>query len=137
MTACRGIMDTMMKLAKRVGALGVTAITAVLTTKLAFAQGSKGITLCDPLGQNCQYGGETFQSVATSVAGFIFWDIASPLAVIMVLVGAFQLVTSSGNPEKVSKGKKTIMWAAIGFLLAMLAGGIVKIIQDFITQATS
>ena len=129
-------MNTMMTLARKVGALGVTAITSVLTTRVAFAAG-QGVTLCDPLGNNCQYGGETFQSVATNVAAFIFWDIASPLAVIMVLVGAFQLITSSGNPEKVSKGRKTILWAAVGFVLAILAGGIVKIIQNFVQQAAS
>jgi Type IV secretion system pilin len=127
-------MDTMTKLAKKVGAVGVTVITSVLMTKLALAD---GVTLCDPLGTNCQYGGESFQSIATSVAGFIFWDIASPLAVIMVLVGAFQLITSSGSPEKVSKGRKTILWAAIGFLLAILAGGIVNIIQNFVQQAAA
>ena len=130
-------MDTMTKLARKVGALGITAITAVLTTRMAFAAQGQGVTLCDPLGNNCQYGGETFQSVATNVAAFIFRDIASPLAIIMVLVGAFQLITSSGNPEKVSKGRKTILWAAVGFVLAIIAGGIVKIIQNFVQQAAS
>ena len=126
----------MLKAARKVGAFAVVGITAILTAKVAFAA-NQGVTLCDPLGNNCQYGGETFQSVATNVAAFIFWDIASPLAVIMVLVGAFQLITSSGNPEKVSKGRKTIMWAAIGFVLALIAGGIVNIIQNFVSQAGS
>ena len=71
--------------------------------------------------------------VATAVAGFLFWDIAAPLATIMVLVGAFQLITSSGDPEKVSQGKKTITYAAIGLVVALIAGGIVSIIQSFVS----
>lgn len=90
------------------------------------------ITLTDPLG-----GSETFTSVATAVAGFLFWDVAAPLSVIMVLVGAFQLITSSGDPEKVSKGRKTILYAAVGLLIALLAGGVVSIIRSFTSGGAS
>ena len=93
----------------------------------ASAATSQTITLVDPLG-----GQETFSSVAVAVAGFLFWDIALPLSTIMVLVGAFQLITSSGDPEKVSQGRKTILYAALGFALALVAGGIVNIIKSLI-----
>lgn len=90
--------------------------------KIAFAQ-----SLTDPLG-----GGETFTSVASSIAGFLFFDVATPLCVLMVLVGAFQMMTSAGDPEKFSKGRKTLLYAAIGFVVALCAGGLVNLIKGLL-----
>jgi len=106
-----------------------TAASSFLITGVAYAQStqSQAISLTDPLGGN-----ETFTTVATAVAGFLFWDIAMPLSVVMVLVGAFQLMTSAGEPEKVSQGRKTLMYAIIGFAIAFVAGGITNIIKSLI-----
>jgi hypothetical protein len=113
----------MKKLVEKMGIMeGVAAFLFFFGASLAKAQ-----TLTDPLG-----GGETFASVATAVAGFLFWDIAAPLSVIMVLVGAFKLITSSGDPEKVSEGRKTILYAAVGLAIALVAGGIVTIIKSLL-----
>ncbi len=46
------------------------------------------------------------------------------LSVIMVLVAAYMYVTSSGDAEKVSKATKTITYAAIGVVAALLARGV-------------
>ena len=124
----------MIMMARRTVMGGISALSSVLVLGVTYAhaQSSQAVTLTDPLG-----GKETFTSVATAVAGFLFWDIAAPLSVIMVLVGAFQLTTSAGNPEKVSQGRKTIMYAAIGLVVALIAGGIVSIIQSFISGSSS
>jgi hypothetical protein len=71
--------------------------------------------------------------VSTAVAGFLFWDIAMPLSVIMVLVGAFKFMTSAGDPEKVSEARKTILYAAVGFAIACLCGAVTNIIKSFVT----
>jgi hypothetical protein len=115
----------MMKMAKKSGATAMVAISSFLILKIAHAQ---TIKLVDPLGGN-----ESFTSVATAAAVFLFWDIAVPLSVIMVLVGAFQLITSAGDPEKVSQGRKTILYAAVGLAVALVAGSVVTIIKSFIT----
>jgi hypothetical protein len=122
-------MNTMMKLAKRVGATTVFFISSFLVFHSVLADGqSQNITLADPLGGN-----ESFTTISTAVAGFLFWDVAAPLATIMVLVGAFQLITSSGDPEKVSQGRKTILYATVGLIVALIAGGAVNIIKSFIS----
>ncbi|HVM76809.1 MAG TPA: pilin [Candidatus Paceibacterota bacterium] len=90
---------------------------------------NQSVTLTNPLG------GQTFSQVVSNVIGFIFWDIATPLVVIMVLVGAFQLMTSAGNPEKASQGRKTIMYAAIGFGIALIASGISSLIQSILNNS--
>lgn len=90
-------------------------------TAVAFAQTS--ITLTNPIGTN------NFNDVVTKVANFL-QIIALPIAVIMVLIGAFQMMTSAGDPEKFSKGRNTILYAAIGVFVVLIAGGIVSIIQS-------
>lgn len=119
---------------KTAGAVaGIVAATATffMTAGAALAQnaqqGSTQVSLSDPLG-----GGETFLSVVNNVAGFLFTDIAIPLATIMILVGAFQFMTGGGDAEKISKARKTIMYAAIGFAIALVASGASKIIQSIL-----
>jgi hypothetical protein len=95
-------------------------------------QGSTGgVTLTDPLN------GATFQTVVTNVTTFLFSYVAIPLCVIMVLVGAFQMMTSAGDPEKFGKGRKTLIYAAIGFAVAIIAGGITTLIQNIIGSGTA
>jgi hypothetical protein len=124
-------MNTMLKTAKKIGGATIGGIvTFLVTASAAFAQAgnpSQPVTLTDPLGGN-----ETFLSVLNNIAAFLFTDIAVPLSVIMVLVGAFQFMTGAGDAEKISKAKKTIMYAAIGFAIALIASGVSSIIKSIL-----
>jgi len=88
------------------------------------SQNSAPVKLFDPLQ------GQGFQGILTSVVNFLIVDIAIPLTSIMVLVGAFQMMTSSGDPEKYGKGRKTLLWAAIGLVVALLATSVVTLIKS-------
>jgi Type IV secretion system pilin len=124
-------MNAMIKMAKRISGIGAGVVTFFVTTGAALAQnapqGTTQISLTDPLG-----GQETFLTVLNNVAGFLFTDIAIPLATIMILVGAFQFMTGGGDPEKISKARKTIMYAAIGFAVALIASGASSIIKSIL-----
>lgn len=61
-------------------------------------------------------------------------SIAIPIAAIMVLVGAFQMLTAAGDPEKFSRGRWTILYAAIGFVAVLLAGSIPQLIISIFSQ---
>jgi len=126
-------MNRMIKIGRKVKVAGISvlAFLAGASVALAQTQGPQSISFSDPLG-----GHETFPSVATAVAGFLFWDIALPLCTIMVLVGAFQMMTSAGDPEKFSKGRKTILYAAIGFAIALIAGGVANLIKNVVSGGT-
>lgn len=128
----------MIKMVGQGRAVWVSAIVFFAGIGVAFAQGgTQAITLCDPLGGNgCAPGTETFATVATNVANFLFVDIAIPLSVIMVLVGAFQMMTSAGEPEKISQAKKTMTYAAIGFGIALVAGGITTLLKSILTGSS-
>ena len=99
----------------------------VVPFHLAWALGTGGgpVTLPNPLGVS------TFNEVLAKIITFLI-EIAIPLTAIMALVGGFQMITAAGNPEKFATGRKTLMYAAIGFAVVVLAGGIVSIIKDLL-----
>jgi len=54
------------------------------------------------------------------------------LVVLFLLVGAYVLATSGGNPERVKRAQRIIFWTIIGYLVMLLAKGIINFIWDFI-----
>ncbi|HUC02193.1 MAG TPA: hypothetical protein VMA75_04850 [Candidatus Paceibacterota bacterium] len=121
-----------MKKAAKIAGAGWAAIVAfAVQAGTVLAASNTSITLNDPLG------GANFTTVANNVIFFLSTTIAIPLTAIMVLVGAFQMTTSAGDPEKISKGRKTLLYAAIGFVVALIATGVTSIIKSVITGSAS
>lgn len=58
--------------------------------------------------------------------------IAIPIVSIMVIVGAFQILTAAGKDEQISKGKKTILYAVIGMAIILISDGIAGIIKSVV-----
>ncbi|MBI5733200.1 hypothetical protein HY967_04625 [Candidatus Jorgensenbacteria bacterium] len=71
-------------------------------------------------------------AILNAVLGALQVYIAPPLVGIMVVVGAFQILFASGDPEKFSRGKMTILYAVIGYAIVLVAGGITSIIASII-----
>ena len=67
----------------------------------------------------------------TNITNFLFLVVA-PLAGLMILWAAFQILTASGDPAKFDTGKKTIVYALIGLGVVILSKGIVAIITDLL-----
>lgn len=59
--------------------------------------------------------------------------VAIPIVTIMVLYGAFLMLTSGGDPAQFNKGKKAILYAIIGFIVVLVAGGIPTLIKGFLS----
>jgi len=57
--------------------------------------------------------------------------LAAPIVTIMVLVGAYQIMFAGGNSEKWQTGKKTIIYAVVGYAIILISKGVALIIQDF------
>jgi len=76
----------------------------------------------------------TIPELLSAVAGFLF-TIGIPIAVIFIFIGGFQFATAAGNPEKISAGKRTITWAAIGIVVLLVAGGIATLIKGILNGA--
>jgi len=51
-------------------------------------------------------------------------------SVLFIIIGAVEMLTAYGNDEKISAGKKTITFAIVGLVIAMLSYAIVTIISS-------
>ena len=65
-----------------------------------------------------------------SVVNWLFY-ILIVFSVIMVLIAGFRYLTANGDPEKVSKATKTITYAAIAIVVALIAKGFPTLIGSF------
>ncbi len=50
----------------------------------------------------------------------------------MLLFGAFLMLTSQGNEEKLQNSRKTMVAAVVGFIIAALAPTLVNIVTNFL-----
>lgn len=69
-------------------------------------------------------------SLPEIVQGILNWifGVIGIIAVIMVILGGFKLMTSTGDPGRVKKGKDTILYGIIGLVIALLAFAIVNFV---------
>lgn len=58
-------------------------------------------------------------------------QLAVPILTIMVMIGAFYMLTARDDESKFTKGKKTITYAVIGFAIILIGNGFVFIIKEF------
>lgn len=84
-----------------------------------------------PLAANCYSPGEAVQR-ATRI-GF---GLAGALAILFIVIGGYQYMTSSGDDKKAESGKKTIKWAVIGLGLVLFAYAIVTVVVRLATTGS-
>ena len=94
---------------------------------------SGSITLANPLSctSTTNSSGAPIFCLLEKILLFLY-NLAIPITVIMVLVGGFQILTAAGDPEKFSTGRKTILYAAGGFAVVVLANSVIAIIQSIL-----
>ena len=61
-----------------------------------------------------------------------FFAIFTVLALIFVLLAAFQFVTGGGDEAKMSEARQKLIWAAIGIMIALISKGLVPIIRSIV-----
>ncbi len=71
---------------------------------------------------------DEIEDIVGAVIDFVF-VLSIAVAPVVVLVGAFNIMTAGGNPEKVKKGTQIILYAAIGFGVILFAKGIISVIK--------
>jgi len=74
---------------------------------------------------------ETFGELIDAIIQFIFY-IAVVVAPLMVIIGAFYLLTAGGDPKKIGTGKNIIIYTLIGLAIVMLARGLLAMIESII-----
>ena len=86
------------------------------------------ITLTNPLGATSDVRGLIERFVT------ILRDFATPIAILMILFGAFRILTAAGDPAKFETGKKILLYTAIGYAIIFVGWGIASIIESLLSS---
>lgn len=70
------------------------------------------------------------------IFGYMFYGLMA-LSLIMVIIGGFNYVTAGDNSEKVSKANRTILYAAIGIAVSLIAKALPLIVGSFLGASTT
>ncbi len=90
--------------------------------------GNQTIQIPNPLGNV-----KTFGELINRLVNWLL-IIGAPILTLMIIIGAFQIMTGAGEPEKITKGRHTITYAIIGYALLLISTGITKIIADVLSK---
>ncbi len=86
------------------------------------------ITLPNPLAPTTD-----IAELITTITSTIAWYIAPPIVAIVVMIGAYQILFSGGDVERVKTGKRTVLFAVVGYLVVLLGLGVVSIVRDILS----
>jgi uncharacterized membrane protein len=76
------------------------------------------------------------QGLMCSIVAWFIW-IVILVSVIMVVFAAFTYATAEDDTEKTSKARRTLLYAAVGIVVALLAAGFPAIVETvFPNQVT-
>jgi magnesium-transporting ATPase (P-type) len=130
----------MKKISPALVLLSLAAVIAIPSIGLAQApesctiRANTGITGCPSVGRTATYT-ETYgpnqvsgaicclMSTINNIINWIFFFLLV-VAVIVGIIGAYNIITAGGSAEKVETGRKFIMYAIIGVIVALFAKAI-------------
>jgi len=82
-----------------------------------------GIELENPLGVS------NITALIDAIIDFLI-TVGGALVAIIVIVGGYQILFAAGDPQKFATGKKTIIYAVVGYGIIWLSRGVVFLIQN-------
>ena len=89
------------------------------------------ITFAEKLGENTT--DTSPQEFVMRIVDFVI-IFAGALAVLFIMIGGLQYITSMGNEEKTTIAKRTLLYAIIGLLIVILSLTIINVIQSNINS---
>lgn len=118
-----------------------TALISLLMPVMALAA-SPTTAVCEGIGATAGGGGCTSPKGSLTVEGItrtalnLLSIVVGVAAVIMIMLGGFKYVTSSGDSAKVGSAKDAILYAIIGLVIVALAQVIVKYVLHKVLVST-
>jgi len=92
---------------------------------LVFGNHTGAITINNPLSYN------TFGELMNAIIDFIF-NIALVVAPMIIIIAGFYFVTAAGDIDKIQRAKDMIWWTVIGFIIILLAKGLIHVLEEVI-----
>ena len=74
---------------------------------------------------------ENFNELIDALLSWIFW-LSIPIAVIMIIYSGIQILLSGGDPTKVTKGKKILLWVVVGLAAIFIGRGFIALIESIL-----
>ena len=74
---------------------------------------------------------DDFGELVDGIVDFIF-NIAIVIVPLAIVIGAFFLLISGGDPEKIKTGKSIILYSLIGLVIVLFAKGLIAMIEDIL-----
>jgi len=74
---------------------------------------------------------DTFGDLIGVIVNFVF-TLVLVIAPLMIIIGAFYLLTAAGDPKKIDTGKNIILYTLIGLAIILFARGLVAVIESII-----
>ena len=74
---------------------------------------------------------ESFEALVNNLIDFIF-NISIVIVPLMIIVGGLLFVTAAGNISQIEQAKKLITWTVVGFIIVLLAKGLVNLLQEIL-----
>jgi hypothetical protein len=87
--------------------------------------GSGPLRLINPLGT------DNIMVIINRVLNYLIY-ISVPILALMILVGGFYILSAKDDTSKVQKGKDTIKYAVIGFVVILCSKGVALIILEIL-----
>lgn len=81
--------------------------------------------ICNPLEV------ESFEELIEKIVDWLF-NIAAIVAPVMIVLGAILFMTAGGKAERISTGKKVILWTIVGFLIILFSKGLINLVNYII-----
>lgn len=99
-------------------------------TKLAFDLDINGDRITDPVGSRYADIGDIF-SGSGGQPGILAYalGLAGILILIFFIWGGFEVLASTGDPQKIKRGTERILHAVVGFLILFATYWIVKLVE--------
>lgn len=77
--------------------------------------------------------GKNIGEIIAGIIEFIL-PVAAGVAVLAVMYAGVLYITSQGDPEKVGKAKKALLWAIVGVIIIVLSYAIVIMINNVVNN---
>ncbi|MBU3918406.1 pilin [Patescibacteria group bacterium] len=77
----------------------------------------------------------TIAGLVTTITNIVY-VIAYMLTALFIMVGGFMIITSSGKPEQITKGRQIVLYTIIAFAVLVAARGIINFILILIDAPT-
>jgi type IV secretory pathway VirB2 component (pilin) len=112
------------------------AISLLVPVIVSAATCGNGICESGENSSNCPFdcpfsGGGKLESILNKIKDTLK-TLGYVVCAIFIIIGGYQMITASGNPQKFDTGKRTLLFAAIGFIIILAADKIVDFLRSIV-----